>query len=73
MAIYVLIKTWSDKPMSVVGSYSMLQLGLLVIIKSIHELSSPRLNVSQAGGPGCNPFKIVQPCCSHISISQGAR
>jgi hypothetical protein len=73
MAIYVLIKTWSDKPMSVVGSYSMLQLGLLVIIKSMHELSSPRLNVSQAGGPGCNPFKIVQPCCSHISISHGAR
>ncbi len=72
MAICVLIKTWSDRPMSVVGSYSILQLGLFVIIKSMQDLSSPRLNVSQAGGPGCNPFKIVQPCCSHISISHGA-
>ena len=57
--------------MSVVGSYIILQLGLFVIMKSMHELSSPRLNVSQAGGPGCNPFRIVQPCCSHISISHG--
>jgi hypothetical protein len=67
------MKTWSDRPISVVESYSILQLGLLVIIKSMHELSFPRLNVSQAGGPGCSPFKIVQPYCSQIPISHGAR
>jgi hypothetical protein len=38
----------------------------------MHDLSSPLLNVLQAGGPGCNPFRICQPCYSHISISHCA-
>jgi hypothetical protein len=38
----------------------------------MHDLSSPLLNVVQAGGPGCNPFRISHPCYSQISISQGA-
>ena len=71
MAIVVLTNTWSDRPMSVVGSYIMLQFVLFVMMKSMQELSSPLLNVLQAGGPGCNPFRIVQPYCSHISISHG--
>jgi hypothetical protein len=71
MATVVLINTWSERPMSVVGSYIILQFVLFVMMKSIHELSSPLLNVLQAGGPGCNPFRIVQPYYSQISSSQG--
>jgi hypothetical protein len=70
MATEVLVNTWSERPMSVVGSYVILQLCLLVMIKSMQELSCPLRNVLQAGGPGCSPFKMLQPCCSHISISQ---
>lgn len=71
MATVVFINTWSERPMSVVGSYIILPSVLFVMMKSIHELSSPLLNVLQAGGPGCSPFRIIQPCCSQISISQG--
>jgi hypothetical protein len=39
----------------------------------MHDESSPLLNVLQAGGPGCRPFRIFQPCCSHMSRSHGAR
>jgi hypothetical protein len=70
MATEVLMNTWSERPMSVVGSYVILQSRLLVMIKSMQELSYPLLNVLHAGGPGCNPFRMVQPYCSHISISQ---
>jgi hypothetical protein len=70
MATDVLINTWSERPMSVDGSYTILQSCLLVIMRSMQEQSSPLLNVLQAGGPGCSPFRMVQPCCSHSSISQ---
>jgi hypothetical protein len=69
MATDVLINTWSERPMSVVGSYVILQSRLFVMMKSMQELSYPLLNVLQAGGPGCSPFKMVQPYCSHISSS----
>ena len=69
MATDVLINTWSERPMSVVGSYVILQSRLFVMMKSMQELSYPLLNVLQAGGPGCSPFKMVQPYCSHISTS----
>jgi hypothetical protein len=70
MSTVVFVNTWSDRPIRVVGSYTILHVVLLVMIKSMHDLSSPLLNVLQAGGPGCNPFRIIHPCCSHMSISQ---
>jgi hypothetical protein len=73
VAIYVLTITWSDKPIKVVGSYVILLSALFVRIKSMQDESSPRLNVLQAGGPGCNPFKIFHPYCSQMSMSQCAR
>jgi hypothetical protein len=73
VVIHVLTKTWSERPFSVVGSYLILQLVLFVMIRSIHDLSPPLLNVFCAGGPGYRPFKISQPYYSHISISHGAR
>jgi hypothetical protein len=73
VATVVLTNTWSDRPMRVVGSYMILQFFLFVMIKSMHDLSSPLLNVVHAGGPGYRPFKINQPYYSQMSISQGAR
>jgi hypothetical protein len=69
MSTVVFVKTWSERPMSVVGSYCILQLYLLVIIRSIQDLSSPLLNVLHAGGPGCNPLRMSQPYYSHMSKS----
>jgi hypothetical protein len=73
VAICVFTITWSDRPIRVVGSYVILLSAWFVMIKSMHDLSAPRLNVLQAGGPGCNPFRIFHPCYSHMSISQCAR
>ena len=70
MATVVFMSTWSERPMSVVGSYAILHVVLLVIMRSMQDLSSPLRNVLQAGGPGCNPFKMIHPCCSQMSISQ---
>jgi hypothetical protein len=65
--------TWSDKPIKVVGSYVITLPALFVMMKSMHERSSPRLNVLHAGGPGCNPFRIRQPYYSQMSNSHCAR
>jgi hypothetical protein len=73
VATIVLIKTWSERPIRVVGSYIILLSFLFVIMKSMHDLSSPLLNVVQAGGPGYRPFRICQPYYSHMSINHGAR
>jgi hypothetical protein len=73
VATIVFTKTWSERPMRVVGSYMIVLCLLLVMMKSIHDLSSPLLNVVQAGGPGYRPFRICQPYYSHMSINHGAR
>jgi hypothetical protein len=73
VAIVVMTKTWSERPIRVVGSYIILVFFLFVMIKSMHDLSSPLLNVLHAGGPGCRPFKMSHPYCSQRSISQDAR
>jgi hypothetical protein len=41
-------------------------------IRSMHDVSSPLLNVLHAIGPGCSPFNMCHPCISHVSISHGA-
>jgi hypothetical protein len=73
VATLVITNTWSERPFNVVGSYVMLLEDWFVMIRSMHDESSPLLNVLQAGGPGCRPFRIFHPYCSHMSRSQGAR
>jgi hypothetical protein len=73
VATLVITKTWSERPINVVGSYVIVLDGWFVMIRSMHDESAPLLNVLQAGGPGCRPFRIFHPCCSHMSRSQGAR
>ncbi len=73
MATLVITKTWSDKPIRVVGSYVIVLFFLFVMIKSMHNWSAPLLKVVHAGGPGYRPFNISQLYYSQISNSQGAR
>jgi hypothetical protein len=73
VATLVITNTWSDKPIRVVGSYVIVLFFWFVMIKSMHDWSSPLLKVVHAGGPGYRPFNISQPYYSQISNSQGAR
>jgi hypothetical protein len=45
---------------------------LLVMIRSMQDLSVPLQNVLHAGGPGSRPFIMCQPYYSQSSMSQGA-
>ena len=71
--IFVISITWSDRPFKVAGSYSIVYAGSFVSIRSMQDRSSPLVNVYCAGGPGCSPFRIYQPCCSHKVTIHGAR
>jgi hypothetical protein len=68
----VVMIVWSDKPFNVSGSHSIVAVGVLDRIRSMHELSVPLWNVLHAMGPGCIPLSICKPYSSHISISHGA-
>jgi hypothetical protein len=56
----------------VVGSYSIFAVATFESTRSMHDVSSPLLNVLHAIGPGYSPFNMCHPCSSHVSISHGA-
>jgi hypothetical protein len=46
--------------------------GVLDMMRSIHDVPYSLRNVMHASGPGCYPFSMRHPCSSHNSINHGA-